>query len=261
MTPSGELTPTPTPMYQSELAQIPLPEILATVHKYRAPGVVECRRGEDVKRIYLDRGRIVFASTSRIEESLGDTLLRDGRITREQYDESVRRFHQTGKRHGVTLVEMGVLTPHDLFVAVREHIQEIIWSVFAWNDGQVSFTPGREKNLEFVKVEISVPEAILRGVRKLPDPKPLLARIGNKTTVLIRTPPTADDDSVLAADEQELLAAVDGKHTLFELVSRPPYSAGDNARILYGLYALQLIAAKAVRPITVQVRVEGKQTK
>jgi len=106
-----------------------------------------------------------------------------------------------------------------------------------------------------------VPEAILRGVRTLPDPKPLLARIGNKTTVIVHNPAPPDDDMALAADEAQLLAAVDGKHTLFELVSTPPLSAGENARILYALYALQLIAAKEVRPITVQVRVEGKPPK
>src|SRR5512140_1949793 len=135
------------PLYRTELAQTPLPEILLTIHRYKVPGVVECRREGEVKKIYLDRGRIVFASTNQLSESLGDMLLAEGRITREQYDESVRQLKQTKKRHGVTLVEMRVITAEELFAAVQRQIQQIVWSMFEWSSGTAGFTPGRDKNL------------------------------------------------------------------------------------------------------------------
>src|SRR5436305_14836812 len=91
---------TATPLYQSDLAQTPLPEILVTIHRYKAPGVVECRRGDVVKRIFLDRGQIIFAATNQLSESLGDKLLNAGRLTLEQYDASLVRARETGKRHG-----------------------------------------------------------------------------------------------------------------------------------------------------------------
>ena len=102
-------TPEPaSPLYQTDIAQTPLPEVLVKIHKYRAPGRLDCRRGEEVKRIYLERGDIIFATTNQIAESLGDMLLRTGHISREQYDESLLRVRQTGKRHGTVLVEMRV---------------------------------------------------------------------------------------------------------------------------------------------------------
>jgi hypothetical protein len=254
-TPSGYARfPSFQPMFQTDLAQTPLPEMLVTIHRYKAPGVIECRQGEVVKRIYLDRGQIIFATTNQLSESLGDKLLREGKITREQYDDSVAMLRTTGKRHGVTLVEMNLITPQELFRAVREQLQEIVWSLFAWDHGAVTFAPGRDKALEFVKVELSIPEAIVRGVRAMPDPRALIARHGTRTTLLSRTEHPLEEVT-LSAEEQKLLDTVDGKKPLFTLVATPPLSQADNARLLYAYFALQLIAVR--QPVKVQLKTEG----
>lgn len=245
-------TPHPSAsLFQSDLAQTPLPEILVTVHRYKAPGVIECRRGEASKRIYLDRGQIIFAATNQTSESLGDRLLAAGRITRRQYDESLKLARQSGKRHGLTLVDMNILTADELFVAVRDQIEAILWSIFGWDSGAVTFVPGRDKHLEFVKVEIPVPRAVMNGVRRMPDARALVARLGTKATLFTQIETPAD---FLTADERVLLDAVDGRRMLYELVNTPPLAAGENARILYGLFALQLIAQKQPRGIKVQLK-------
>jgi hypothetical protein len=242
-------------LYHTDLAQTPLPEILVTIHRYKAPGVVECRRGDVVKRIFLDRGQIIFATTNQISESLGDKLLVAGRINRRQYDESVARARESGKRHGVTLVEMGLLDHEELFTAVREQIEAILWTLFAWDAGAVTFVPGRDKHLEFVKVEIPVPRAIMSGVRRMPDARALVARLGVKTTLFAQTGTAVDLE--LTAEEQAVLDAVDGKRVLYELVNTSPLAPAENARILYAFFALQLIAPKAVRQIKVQIATPG----
>jgi hypothetical protein len=248
------------PIYQTDLAQTPLPEILVTVHRYKAPGAIDCRRGDETKRIFLDHGRIIFATTNQRTESLGDRLVREGRITQEQYDASLERMKITGKRHGVTLVEMNMVTAEELFVLVRDQIQAIIDSVFGWTTGTISFTPGRDKNLEFVKVDISVPDAILRGARIIPEAKTLVARLGSKTTYFDRTHTTVEktplgvEEMHLSADERHLLDAVDGRHALGDLVMTPPLTAGENARILYAFSALGMIAPCDPRGVKVQVK-------
>jgi len=252
--PFGDSSPQgSTPIYQTDLAQTPLPEILVTVHRYKAPGAIDCRRGDETKRIFLDHGRIIFASTNQITESLGDRLVREGRITQADYDASIARMRITGKRHGVTLVEMNMLTADELFILVRDQIQAIIDSVFSWTTGTIAFTPGRDKNLEFVKVDISVPDAILRGVRLIPDAKTLVARLGSKTTYFDRTH-AAVEEMHLSADDQHLLDAVDGRHALGDLVATPPLPAPENARVLYAFSALGMIAPCDPRGVKVQVK-------
>lgn len=235
---------------------MPLAEVLVKIHRYRAPGRVDCKRGEEVKRIYLDHGQIVFATTNQLAESLGDKLLREGRINRRQYEESVTRARETGNRHGSTLVEMKLLSPEELFTAVRGQIEEIIWPIFGWDFGTVSFTAGRDKRLEFIKVDIPVPMAILHGVRRVADARSLVARLGTKTTLFARS--TGHTEGlVLDDDEQQLLDTVDGRKVLYELVNTPPLASADNARILYAFFALGLIVPREPRQIKVQLKTDG----
>jgi hypothetical protein len=151
---------------------------------------------------------------------------------------------------------MNAITPEELFTAVRGQIEEIIWPVFGWDSGTVSFTAGRDKRLEFIKVDIPVPMAILHGVRHVADARSLVARLGTKTTLFARS--TGHTEGlVLDDDEQRLLDTVDGRKVLYELVNTPPLASADNARILYAFFALGLIVPREPRQIKVQVKTDG----
>jgi hypothetical protein len=226
------------------------------IHRYRAPGRVDCGRDGEVKRIYLDHGQIVFATTNQVSESLGDKLLREGRITQQQYDDALALARRSGNRHGTSLVDMGALSATDLFIAVHEQIEEIIWPIFGWDSGTVSFTPGRDKRLEFIKVAIPVSMAIMRGVRHVSEARSLVARLGVKTTLFAQTEQPVQD-LILRPEEQLLLDAVDGRRVLYELVNTPPLTASENARILYAFFALGLIVPREPRQIKVQLKTDG----
>jgi hypothetical protein len=240
-------------VYRRDLAQVPLPEVLVTVHRYRVPGVIDCLRDGETKRIFIDNGNIIFATSTNLSESLGDRLLKRGLITQEAYDESVRRLSGSGKRQGAILVEMGVIEPKTLFVSVREQVEEIVWSIFEWESGTVAFEPGRERHLEFIKLAIPIPRAVMSGVRRIPEARALVARMGTRTTMFGRSEEPVPDRLDLTADEARLLELADGRISLFELTKTPPLSPGENARILYGLFALRLIEVRPPKHVKVQV--------
>ena len=240
-------------VFQTDLTVTPLPEILVTVYRHKAPGTLECRRGNELKEIFLDHGHIVFATSNQVRDSLGDRLLNEGLLSREQYDESVRRLLSSGKRQGTILTEMRVLDPSSMLEAVRDQIQDIVWSVFAWDGGRITFTPGRDSHQEFVRLDIPIPAAIVEGVRHMPDAKNLLARVGTRTTLVARTGREVTE-LTLDEDEENLLSQVDGKHSLGELVNTPPLSAGVNARLLYAFFALGLISEKPSGAVRVRLK-------
>ena len=59
-------------------------------------------------------GRVVFATSNLPTDRLGEVLIRDGKITVEEYEASVRGLHK-GKRQGRVLVESGALSPGELW--------------------------------------------------------------------------------------------------------------------------------------------------
>jgi hypothetical protein len=238
--------------FRGDLSKTPLPEVLQTVHHYRVPGVVVARREETEKKIYISNGDVIFATSSDREESLGNVLLRQGRLTREQYEESVRRLIeartvQETRRHGAVLVDMGLLTKEELFAAVTRQVRDILYSIFDWSEGDVTFAVGRFRTDEIIQLEIPTRHAILEGVKGVADARRLVAFLGPSWTVFDPSyVPTEIGDISLDASEIRLLQHVDGTRTLRELVGLGPSDAGHNARVLYAFFVLKLISRRDV---------------
>ena len=62
-----------------------------------------------------------------------ETQEADGRAFAEAMD--ARR--QTNQRLGVLLIERGLLTPAQVYQAIRQQIEGIVWSLFDWPDGEI----------------------------------------------------------------------------------------------------------------------------
>lgn len=229
--------------YRGDLSETPLPKVLATIHRYRVPGVVTARRGDVVKKIFLDEGKVVFAASSDMEDALGAFLVRRGLLTPAQLAESGRRIAGTGRRQGEVLVEMGVLTPERMAAAVLGQVSAILWSIFDWESGEVTFEVGRFRAEEKVQMDLPIDQAIRDGLLKAADPKSLVKRLGASWTILERieaAPPAA-----LSGDERVYLSMVDGKTPFVELCRKGPGDAATNARLLFLFFCLEQIQRKS----------------
>jgi hypothetical protein len=244
-------------IFVGDLTEIPLPEMLATIHRHRVPGVLDAQLDEFSKRVSILNGDIIFASSTNRAESLGDVLLGAGRITVEQFRASVLRLLESpGKRHGQLLVEMGMLSEEEMRAAVLDQVQRIVWSLFDLEEGLVTFTLGEDRTDEAYKLRIPTPRAILHGCKTVADAKRLMSRLGSKSAVFTR-PPVPDhlEGFQLEGGEEQLLSLVDGRRTLFELCEKGPFSAGLNARVLYALQCLGLIHKEKDSSTAIRVQV------
>ncbi len=247
--------------FRGSLADTPLPEMLATIHRHKVPGVMQLERNDTTKRIYVIEGDIIFATSSDRSESLGEHLVRRGKLTKTQYrassDELLR---QPGKRHGVILVEMGLLQPEELGPTVREQVQGMLWDLFDWNTGDVSFRVGRFRDDEVYKIKIPTPRAILSGCRHINDGRMVTGRLGGRQTVFRPVDrPEHLADLRLESGEQQILELVDGRRTFLKLCEQGPFSPGANARMVYALTVLGLIERErtSASGIRMKVRTDG----
>ena len=74
-----------TSQYRGDLRQTALPEMLAIIHQARVAGVIEAVLGEITKRVFLENGYVVHASSSDLADSLGGYLRRVGRLSDADY--------------------------------------------------------------------------------------------------------------------------------------------------------------------------------
>jgi hypothetical protein len=246
-------------VYRGDLSTTVLPEMLSTVHRYGVPGVMEFSRDDENKRVYFLDGDVIFATSSDRAESLGDFLLRDGKISKAQLRVSADEMDRNpGTRHGAILVQMGFLTAEELGVAVRGQVQTILWSLFNWDRGSVSFRVGRFRDDEAFKIKIPTPRVVLAGCKRIVDPKRVMAALGGRTTVYVQRPrPQHLTSLILDEQEQKILDLVDGRRTLIELCETGPMNAGLNARVLYALHVLGLVEQQNTTATGIKIQVRG----
>ncbi|HEY6930077.1 MAG TPA: DUF4388 domain-containing protein [Thermoanaerobaculia bacterium] len=244
--------------YRGDLTVTPLAEVLATINRYRVPGVLTLALESRIRKIQLDDGVIAFASSNEREMSLGMHLLKDGILKPDAAREAEARRTRDGLRLGQVLLQMGVLTPESLNQAVLVQVREILWSSFDWDLGDVTFDIGPREGRELVRIDLAIPEAILEGIRRMSDVRRIAARLGSSQTLFERT--QSPSIGLFTEPEQKYYREIDGRTPLQKLCARGPGNVSENARILYALFCLGLLRrARATSPGAkkIQYKTEG----
>ncbi|MBI1821397.1 MAG: DUF4388 domain-containing protein [Nitrospirae bacterium] len=140
-----------------------LPKIFEALRVKKTTGVLKLHQEKAIKSLFFKEGNLIYASSSENEDRLGDILLKIGKITQEHYKISADLITKTGKRQGSILVEMGVITPKELFEGLKYQIREIISSVILWDmGGNCEFQQG-ELPPNIIPIPIDLSE-ILSGI-------------------------------------------------------------------------------------------------
>lgn len=228
--------------YRETLEDTALSEMFSTIYRHRVPGLIEISRDDIVKRIYINEGNVIHASSNDRADRLGAHLYRIGKLTRKQLVDTMRHREQSGKRHGQLLIEEKLLSPGELHDAIRSQMESIVWSVFSWQRGEVTFRIGELGEPIMIKIHLPMRQVIIRGIKQVPDTKSLVARLGRKNTIF-RPSYSTEDLIEMALDSKEyaLLCMVDGKKRLYEICTQGPYAVSENARLLYAYRILNLI--------------------
>ena len=139
--------------------------------------------------------------------------MRCGKIDRVQYAVASRLLKEgKRKRIGQILVDMTAIQESDLTWAVRAHQQSILWSLFNWTHGTTVFNIGNFKQTEPYSLGLTIPRAIIDGIRNMSQAKRIIGYVGDRKTLLEQDPDAQltlelhnPDDS-----EREILRMVDG---------------------------------------------------
>lgn len=215
-------------------------ELLRSLMASRENGVLTFRNSEVTKSIYVKDGRVVYAASTNVDERLGEVLLMDGRITARQYLEAARMI-RPGKRLGVLLVEMEALQPEDLIPAVEHQVKEILMQLFTWTTGDYEMVIKEQDPDNLIQLNISAENLILEGIRRCRSWSQVLRGIGDLDTVYVRTEGTDLLYKLdLTAEEQEVLAHVNGRSTVAQICDVSYLSNFETCRILWAFQVLRV---------------------
>jgi curved DNA-binding protein CbpA len=231
---------------KGSIKEVPLPKILVYLNRNMKTGTLNVRTSAFVKKIYLDRGNAIFASSTYEDDRLGEMLIKARKITIEQYEESVKLLKTTNKRQGTILVELGYLTPKDLFWGVKYQVREIIYSLFPLDDAEYEFLEGQIPADEVITLKMSMGNLIYEGVQRVGNLIKMKNELPGMDSVLQLStdPATLFQDVEFSPEDKAMLSAVDGKKTVKELIESSTLDSFEALRILYTLWSTGMIEEK-----------------
>lgn len=247
MSEAGEATGAREPArgfeYAADLGETTLPEMLYTIDRFQVPGTIEAEHDGVTKKVFLKEGQVVHASSTDRHDSLGAYLQRTGRLTAEQFARSMEeRSESASKLYGQILIESGLLAPSEIYTAIREQIESIVWSLFYWETGQVRFRIGGFQEKADFRIQLPMRQVILQGIKRAPNAKSLIARLGQRDTVFEPRYRTEQLIAVaLDAEEYALLSLVDGRRSLYEICTEGPLNPAENGKLMYAFHVMRLV--------------------
>ena len=244
---------------EGDLSRIQLPDVLSFLSMIRGSGKLVLSHQRMERSIYWKDGEIVFASSNSPEHSLGMFLLRNGKITQKQYDESKRRVTAT-TRHGKLLVQMGAISPKDLWWGVKNQALEIIYSLFSWKEGSFVFGDTADELVnERIVLSINTSTVIMEGIRRLDESAVIREKITSLDMIFMKVQGATADFGSLDMSEHEvaLYNTLDGKRSIRALIGGSEMTEFEVTRILFQLLSARLIEVvadtKSFRPVFLDV--------
>jgi len=160
------------------LKDFSLADIFQLIALQKKTGYLTLRCEKDVVTVTFLEGGVVGAESlnKRIEDRLGHVLVKTGRISKEELAKALEIQKQTLQRLGYILVSESFIDPESLRTALAIQMQQTIFRLFRWKDGDYNFEPRESVEYDRENVTPMAAESILmEGIRML-DEWPLIEK-------------------------------------------------------------------------------------
>ncbi len=246
-----------------------LPDIFQLIGLQRKTGILTLTNEKDDESVTItfEGGMVVMADSTarRLEDRLGNVLVKQGKITRERLEEALSVQRQTLQRLGHILASASAITTKDLRDALQVQISQIVFRVFRWRDGRYQFTPAEAVDYDRENfAPMSTDFILMEGIRmvdewpiiekKIPsfdmvfrpvvDPSLIEVGAGGSPddSGQVRRAPSPTGRIRLAAEEERVFRKVDGVRTVQAIIDGTGADEFEVCRTLFDFLNRNLIA-------------------
>jgi hypothetical protein len=231
---------------RGNLRDFSLPDVFQLVTLSGKSGVLRIKRADAEGSIWFRDGEVFFAQSDWHREPLGTRLVTAGKITPNALSKALdtqRAEQPSGRRLGKILVDEGFTSEKVLEAFVQEQIQDTIFDLFRWDDGDFDFETLESPPEEDIGLSVSIENIVMEGSRRLEEWTRIKKKIPSMDIVfkMATAPGEGTFDISLKPAEWNLLLKVDGTRSVAELARELGRTDFEVARIIYGLFSAGLL--------------------
>ncbi|MCP5051420.1 MAG: DUF4388 domain-containing protein [bacterium] len=147
--------------------------ILYHLYKESISGILVVETGTGEKRLVIENGKIVFASSNRKEDAFGHFLLEQGLIDDKIYNKTSQYMTTHNKRFGRALIELGYFHYDQIWTWVPNHLKRIVNSFFNIHSAGYRVLTQPLEDVENIILDLDILSVLVEGIRKF-EAKPFL---------------------------------------------------------------------------------------
>ncbi len=188
---------------------VSLPDIFQLIFSSKKTGVLNVSNDKSQRQIYFRNGLLIYASSNDEQDLFGNLLLKKGRISREELNK-VLVSQKEGKKIGALLVERNLFTREEIFECLKMQIEEIVFGLFGWKDGEFKLEENQGPPPETIQTELNPMNLIMEGTRRIDEWEELkkVLPTDNTTVEFVRDPAIKSEELKLSKNQIIVMAFV-----------------------------------------------------
>jgi len=166
-----------------------LPDIFQLIGLQRKTGILTLKNEKDDVTVTFQNGMVVMAESSskRLEDRLGNVLVKQGKVGKERLDEALQTQKATLQRLGHILITNNAITGADLKEALQVQVSQIVFRVFRWRAGEYHFAPTESVDYDRENfAPMSADFILMEGIRMV-DEWPIIEKKIPSMDIVFRT--------------------------------------------------------------------------
>lgn len=226
------------PCLTATLGPVGVADILSFFNMFRKSGILYLDLPDGQRQIFFQDGEIIYATSQRFQEDIGEVLLELGKLDRETLN-AVREDMSPGAVLNQILVRKNIVAARDLWLATRYQVEAIVYNLFACEQGGCCFVAQPLQRDDIVRLSMSTQNLIMEGLRRVDERALYLRRLRSMTALLSYSGKSPAD---LSEEEKKVISLIYSvPATVGQLVARSGLSEYDGLRVLYQLAEKRMV--------------------
>ncbi len=247
---------------KGKLEDFGITQLLNLINLARKTGTLYLEGGHKEAHLCFREGKLIFAAMSGIDDGLPAILQRANVFTADQVrsiqanmpnksDSDIAKLLITSKR----------LDQQVVIKSIREHILDLVYNVFAWNEGMFRFEPSKLPVQGKITTSIALENVIMEGSRRLKEWERLQDELPDLDISLkfADRPTTPLRDINLSVEEWRVISFINPRNTIRQIAQFNNMNELQIRKIIYSLLQAGLVEViRPPRPATAPVNTAAK---
>ncbi len=221
-----------------KLGEKHISQVFVRIWKTEGSGRLEITKDSAEKRAAFHKGQLVLIKDFLDEEAFCDRLLHKNMLDSPSIKKCEKHAKDQKSSFLKALIELAILTPHQLWTALEDYAQKDLLPVFDWEQGEYFFDTEKPIQEDKILLQISTPAVLLEGIRQMQNETLLKSLAPGESKTVERLIPECSESIILSAPERYVLSLINKPRGLKQIYIASELGYRETQRIILALINL-----------------------